>query len=209
MADPASESPSSSGVSGKWVVLIVFGGALLMWLTVFLIGLRERRQHPGDATEVVTTSPQVRVWLHTLPMRWSKVSFVEGQGWVLYVPCYSANSEIAIRTAPDSAPGLECEYCDSLDAFAVKAIARDRKDSALYLRLEPEAGDVRILPVNDSLLRTFPEAPFQDRILLWIRPRAGAKADTMVFVPKSQESEFETLRAEDENPEGCDGGPSD
>lgn len=209
MADPVPESSQRSGVPGKWVVLLVFGGAFLMWLTVFLIGLRERRQHAEDSTEVVTTAPQVRVWLHSLPPRWSKVTFVEGQGWVLYVPCYSANSEIAIRTLPDSAPGLDCEYCDSLDAFAVKAIARDRKDSAWYLRLAPEAGDVRIVPVDDSLEKAFPEAPFQDRILLWIRTRAGGKADTMVFVPKGQESEFETLRAEDENPEGCDGGPAD
>jgi hypothetical protein len=28
----------------------------------------------------------------------------------------------------------------------------------------------------------------------------------MIFVPKAQEPEFETLRAEDENPEGCNGG---
>ncbi len=209
MADPVPDPSPRPGVSGKWVVLIVFGGALTMWLAVFLIGLRERRQHAGESTEVVTTSPQVRNWLRSIPQRWSKVTLVEGQGWVLYQPCYSANSEIAIRTVSDSAPGLECEYCDSLDAYAVKAIARDRKDSAWYLRLEPEAGDVRILPVNDSLLKTFPEAPFQDRILLWIRTRADAKADTMVFVPKAQESEFESLRAEDENPEGCDGGPSD
>lgn len=203
MADPVPERTPRSGVPGKWVVLAVFGGAFLMWLVVFLVGLREKRSHPGPAAEVVTTTPQVRAWLRSLPERWSKVTDIEGQGWVLYVPCYSANSELVIRTRPDSAPGLECEYCDSLDAFRVKAVARDRKDSALYLKLEPEAGDVRVLPVSDSLLRAFPEAPFQDRILLWTRARAGGKADTMVFVPKTQESEFETLRAEDENPEGC------
>jgi len=177
-----------------------------MWLVVFMIGLRERKTHSGEGTEVVTTTPQMRVWLRSLPQHWSKVTQVEGQGWVLYVPCYSANSEIAVRTAPDSAPGLICEYCDSLDTFAVKAIALDRKDSAWYLRLAPEAGDVRILPVTDSLLQTFPEAPFQDRILLWIRPKPGGKTDSMVFVPKDQEAEFETLRAEDENPEGCNAG---
>lgn len=206
MAESAPVRTPRSGVPGKWVVFIVFGGALLMWLAVFLVGLRERRAHPGETTEVVTTTPQVRVWLRSLPERWSRVTDVEGQGWVLYVPCYSANSEIVIRTRPDSAPGLECEYCDSLDAFAVKAVARDRKDSVWYLKLEPEAGDVRILPVSDTLLRAFPEAPFQDRILLWTRSRAGGKTDSMVFVPKAQESEFETLRAEDENPEGCDEG---
>lgn len=209
MADPAPDNPKRSGVPGKWVVFIVFGGAFAMWLTVFLTGLKERRARSGEGAEVVTTRPQVRVWLRSLPQRWSKVSLIEGQGWVLYVPCYSANSEIAVRTEPDSAPGLVCEYCDSLDAFAVKAIARDRKDSSWYLRLEPEAGDVRILPVTDSLLQTFPEAPFQDRILLWTRRRADGKDDSMVFVPKEQEGEFETLRAEDENPEGCDEGQAE
>ena len=48
-------------------------------------------------------------------------------------------------------------------------------------------------------------APFRDRIMLWTRQRAEGKIDSMVFVPKTQESEFETLRAEDENPEGCGG----
>jgi hypothetical protein len=209
MAAPSPDRSPRSGVPGKWVVLAVFGGAVLMWLVVFLVGLRERRTRAGEGAEVVTTTPQVRVWLRNLPERWSKVTQVEGQGWVLYVPCYSSNSEIAIRTAPEAAPGLICEYCDSLDSFAVKAIARDRKDSAWYLRLQPEAGDVRILPVTDSLLEAFPEAPFQDRILLWIRPRPGGKADSMVFVPKAQEPEFETLRAEDENPEGCDAGANE
>lgn len=208
MARPLPDPAPRSGVPGKWVVLLVFGGALLMWLTVFLLGLRERKTRSGESAEVVATAPQIRVWLRSLPEHWSKVTFVEGQGWVLYVPCYASNSEIAIRTAPESAPGLACEYCDSLDSFTVKAIARDRKDSSWYLRLAPEAGDVRILPVSDSLLEAFPEAPFQDRILLWIRPKANGKADSMVFVPKAQEAEFETLRAEDENPEGCnrDGG---
>ena len=206
MAEPVPDRPPRSGVSGKWVVFVVFGGALLMWLVVFMVGLHERKTRSGEGTEVVTTTPQVRVWLRSLPQHWSKVTQVEGQGWVLYVPCYSANSEIAIRTVPDSAPGLVCEYCDSLDTFAVKAIALDRKDSAWYLRLAPAAGDVRILPVTDSLLQDFPEAPFQDRILLWIRPKPGGKADSMIFVPKDQEAEFETLRAEDENPEGCNAG---
>ena len=185
------------------MVLVVFGGALLMWLTVFLIGLRERREHAAEAAEVVTTASQVRVWLRSLPQRWSKVSLVEGQGWVFYVPCYSFNSEIAIRSEPETSPGLVCEYCDSLGAFAVKAIARDRMDSSWYFRLEPEAGDLRILHVNDSLLRFFPEAPFRNRLLLWTRARSGGKTDTMIFIPKEQESEFETLRAEDDNPEGC------
>jgi hypothetical protein len=205
MSEPLPDRAPRTGVSGKWVVVAVFGGALLMWLAVFLVGLRERRTRSGDSVEIVTTTPQMRVWLRSLPEHWSKVTQVEGQGWVLYVPCYAANSEISIRTAPENPPGVTCDYCDSLDSFTVKAIARDRHDSTWYLRLQPEAGDLRILPVSDSLLQAFPEAPFQDRILLWIRPGAKGKADSMIFVPKAQESEFETLRAEDENPEGCNG----
>lgn len=202
MAESEPSRPPRSGVPGKWVVIIVFSGAFLMWLTVFLIGLRERRAHSGDGAEVVTTSGQVRAWLRSQPEHWSKVTRIEGQGWVLYSPCYSANAEVVFRTGPDSAPGLECEYCDSLNAYRVTAIARDRRDSVWYLRLAPEAGDLRIVPVGDSLLAAFPEAPFRDRILLWTRSRPGG-GDTLVFVPKSQEAEFETLRAEDESPEGC------
>jgi hypothetical protein len=207
---PSGSNQKPKGVPGKWIVLIVFGGAFLMWLPVFLIGLRERRAHAGhEGAEITTTAEQIRPLLRSLPERWSKVTLVEGQGWVLYVPCYSSNSEAVFRTAPDSAPGIACEYCDSLDAFKVRAVARDRADSVWYLKLEPEAGDLRILPVDDSLLKAFPEAPFQDRIMLWTRQRAGGKTDSMIFVPKSQESEFETLRAEDENPEGCGGNDPD
>lgn len=209
MSDSEPQRPARTGVPGKWVVIFVFTGAILMWLAVFLVGLRERSALRGGGTQVVSTASQVRSWLRSLPERWSKVTYVEGQGWVLYVPCYSSNGAVALRTAADSAPGIACEYCDSLDAYQVKAIAKDRKDSVWYLRLEPEAGDVRIVPVGDSLLQTFPEAPFRDRILLWMRTRAGGKTDTMVFVPKDQEPEFETLRAEDENPEGCDAGQTE
>jgi hypothetical protein len=199
------------GVSGKLVVFILFTGALLLWGIVFLVGLREKRALFGgrDGTDVAETPEEVRVWLKALPERWAKVSLLEGQGWVLYVPCYSSNSEIMLRTAPDSLPGLACEYCDSLDAYAVKSVSRSRRDSAWELHLDPSAGEVRVLPVGDSLLKAFPEAPFKDRILLWTRSRAGGRVDSMVFVPKSQEAEFETLRAEDENPEGCGGDDPD
>ncbi len=193
------------GISGKLVVFLLFGGALLMWATVFLIGLQQKRLHGGGGTDLADTPNEVRVWLQALPQRWSRVSLVEGQGWVMYVPCYSSNSELVMRTVSDSAPGLACEYCDSLDAYGVKDIVRSQKDSVWDFRLEPQAGSLQMLPVTDSLLKAFPEAPFRDRIMLWTRPRAGGKTDSMIFVPKSQESEFETLRAEDENPEGCGG----
>jgi hypothetical protein len=202
--------PAKSGkVSGRLIVLILFPGALLMWGIVFLVGLRQKqadRNYSADAVDSATTPDEVRSWLKALPENWVKVSEVEGQGWVLYVPCYSSNGSLLIRTQPDSLPGLNCEYCDSLGAYAVAAITHTRRDSVWELRLEPAAGRVRILPVTDSLLKNFPEAPFKDRLLLWTRLHEGGRTDSMVFVPKSQETEFETLRAEDENPEGCNAG---
>ncbi|MDB5104961.1 MAG: hypothetical protein JWP91_2650 [Fibrobacteres bacterium] len=211
---PHPARPGQHGkASGPVIVFVLFGTALLMWGIVLLVGLRQResdRQGSGAAgSDSVTTPEDVRLWLKALPENWIKVSQVEGQGWVLYVPCYSSNGALTIRTRADSLPGLACEYCDSLGAYAVTGIRHTLGDSVWDLRLDPPAGSVRILPVNDTLLRNFPEAPFKDKLLLWTRPLAGGRTDSMVFVPKSQETEFETLRAEDENPEGCGGGGSD
>jgi hypothetical protein len=96
-----------------------------------------------------------------------------------------------------------------LDNYGVKSILHTRADSSLEFRLDRAAGTVRVLPVTDSLLKNFPEAPFKGQLLIWTRSRGSGKMDSMLFVPKSQETEFETLRAEDENPEGCGGGDPD
>ncbi len=213
MADQTGKS-ERGGVSGRVVVFVLFGGALLLWGIVFLIGLRQRASDrdgaaAGATADSAATADAVRDWMKTLPEKWIKVSRVEGQGYVLYVPCYSSNSVLTLRTAADSLPGLVCEYCDSLDNYTVASILRTRKDSVWEMRLDPPAGRLRILPVNDSLLRNFPEAPFKDKLLVWTRPSGGGPADSMLFVPKTQETEFEVLRAEDENPEGCGGGDPD
>jgi hypothetical protein len=194
--------------SGKLIVITLFSTAILMWGIVFMVGLRKKQADreaaaAANGIDSASTPEAVRAWLQTLPGNWIKVSEIEGQGWVLYVPCYSGNASLSFRTMADSAPGIACEYCDSLGDYAVKSILRARDDSAWDFRIDPPAGRVRILPVTDALLKNFPEAPFKGRLLLWTRERGGGRADSMVFVPKSQETEFETLRAEDENPEGC------
>lgn len=203
--------PKQGKVSGRLIVLVLFSSALIMWGIVFMVGLRQKEADrnaaaPAEAADSAVTGEEVRAWLKTLPGTWTRVSQVEGQGWVLYVPCYSSNASLVVRTAGDSAPGLTCEFCDSLGAYAVRGIRRARADSIWELRLDPPVGSLRILPVTDSLLRNSPEAPFKGNLMLWTRPREGGRVDSMVFVPKSRESEFETLRAEDENPEGCGGG---
>ena len=203
--------PKPGKVSGRLIVLILFSSALIMWGIVFMVGLRQKEADrngtaPAEAVDSAVAPEEVRAWLKTLPGTWTRVSQVEGQGWVLYIPCYSSNASLSIRTAADSVPGVACEFCDSLGSYSVRSIRHTRADSVWELRLDPPAGSLRILPVTDSLLRNFPEAPFKDKLMLWTRPREGGRADSMVFVPKSLETEFETLRAEDENPEGCGGG---
>jgi hypothetical protein len=195
-------------VSGRVVVITLFSGAILMWGVVLLAGYRQKqanRSRPAETPVIDTASgaDQIRSWMSALPESWVKVTQVEGQGYVLYVPCYSSNSALTLRARADSLPGVNCDYCDSLGQYLVTGISRSRQDSVWEFRLEPKAGRIRLLPVDDTLLRNFPEAPFKDKILLWTRPRDGGRADSMLFVPKTQETEFEVLRAEDENPEGC------
>jgi hypothetical protein len=198
------------GISGKPIVFAVFGGALLMWGIVLMIGFREKRaRHAHEDVATIDAPDSLRAWIRGLPGRWMRVTQVEGQGWVIYVPCYSSKGELTLRAPADSLPALACEYCDSLDAYTVKSARRPRNDSAWELALEPAAGTLRLVPVGDSLLKAFPEAPFKDRILVWARARGAERSDSMIFVPASQEGEFETLRAEDENPEGCGGADPD
>jgi hypothetical protein len=186
-----------------------------------MTGLHERRTQRTSLYGNVESSEfrdstahpdSMRAWLSGQPGEWVRVTRVEGQGFVILVPCYSMNSTLALQVASDSLPAVECEYCDNLNRFTVMGAARDRRDSSLELLLQPPAAELSILPVTDSLLRRYPEAPFQDRILLLTQTRVSAAdsavSDTMVFVPKYQENEFEVLRAEDENPEGC-GPPAD
>lgn len=214
--------PEAAGrkVSGKLVVFLVFGGALVLWGILLITGYRQKladraavASNLSVTRDSAVTPDSVRAWLGRLPAEWLKVTPVEGQGFVLFVPCYSSNGRLALKTAPDSLPGLACDYCDSLEDFRVSAVTRGA-DSEWALRLEPRAGEVKIVPVGDTLLQRFPEAPFRDRLLLWVREQrpdstGRTSLDTMFFVPKSQENEFEVLRAEDENPEGCGGESAD
>lgn len=209
---------SQGKTDGRVVVFILFAGAFLLWGIVFLTGLGEKRRlgrdghlggSAGENLRDSTAQPDsLRAWMSRLPPEWVKVTKVEGQGFVLLVPCYTSNSTLSFHEPADSLPQVECEYCDSLAQYSVIGMAKARNDSAWELHLNPPAGNVEILAVSDTLLKRFPEAPFQDRILFWTRARLGgvgdsAAIDTMFFVPKTQENEFEVLRAEDENPEGC------
>lgn len=215
---------SQGKVDGRLVVILLFTGAFLLWGIVFFTGLHTRDARRGlgsrdgqAPTRDNSTHPDtLRAWLTGLPEEWIKVTEVEGQGLVILVPCYTSNSSLylkGLKPPADSLPQVECEYCDSLGRYQVLGMGKDLNSGALDLQLNPPAGEIRVIPVTDTLLLRYPEAPFQKQVLLWTRPRTqgGSQGDsltapgvdTMVFVPASQENEFEVLRAEDENPEGC------
>lgn len=207
----------SGRTSGKAVVISLFAGALLLFGILFTVAYRQKLANQADLramnapryTDSAMTAEAIRSWMGSLPGEWVKVTLVEGQGFVLFTPCYSPNGSLTFKSIPDSMPRVICEYCDSLNEYGIRGIGRNRGDSAWEFNLMPAAGNLRILPVNDSLLRQFPEAPFREKLLLWTRSRQGEKNDTLIFVPKSQEDEFESLKAEDENPEGCGTTPAD
>ncbi len=208
---------SSGKVSGPTVVVILFSGAFLLFAIIFLIAFRQKlsdqhrlaNQSTSTFSDSATTRETMHAWMTALPVEWIKVTKVEGQGFVVFVPCYSSNAKISLQSSPDSLPRLACEYCDSSTNFTITSIALARSDSAWEFRLQPDEGRLKLLRVNDSLLLNFPEAPFQDKLLLWTHSQESGRIDSMIFVPKSQESEFEVLHAEDENPEGCGDGASD
>lgn len=212
-------SGAAGKTSGKVVVFTLFAGAFLLFGILFTVSYRQKlanqaellANNPSEFTDSAVTAESVRQWMSGLPGEWVKVTLVEGQGYVLFTPCYSPNASLTLKSRPDSLPRVTCEYCDSLGEFTVRSIGRARRDSAWEFRLESgsDAGKLRILPVNDSLLRQFPEAPFREKLLIWTRSRPGAKSDTLLFIPKTQEAEFEALKAEDENPEGCGSVPAD
>ncbi len=210
-------------VSGRLVVAVVFLGAILLATVLFMVGYRHKlnlesqRRESGGNWEKAASPDAIRTWMSRLPKEWVKVTYEPGRGFVRLVPCYSPNSLLTLTTALDSLPGVNCEECDSLSDRQVREIRRNPADSALHFSLLPDRGTIKVLPVDAALTAKFAGAPFHDKILLWIVPKAGTPVsaageptppggmaeDTLIFAPQSQEAEFEVLRAEDENAEGC------
>jgi hypothetical protein len=211
-------SKASSGkVSGPLVVILLFSGSFLLFGIIFYVAYRQKLadraligSNPiSEFTDSATTMETIRLWMADLPIDWVKVTAVEGQGFVIFKPCYAPNATLTLNSNPDSLPRVICEDCDSLEEYAVSSIARGRADSSWDLRLNPNMGRMQVLPVNARLLEAYPEAPFHDKLLLWTKAETSGKTDTLWFIPKAQVTDFEELRAEDENPEGCGAEPAD
>jgi len=189
---------------------VLFPLAALFCGVVFLVGLREKRMRLSGRPEITASdNAAIRDLLDSLPSEWSRISWVQGQGWVIYVPCGSQAG--ALRIAPDSTSsslrgtpadsnemGLQCEFCDSLRHARIFKVLRFAGGNKMELDLDT-LGTATAERVDDAVAQRFANAPVKDFVLTW-RP---SSADSLVFVPTAQVGEFETLKAEDETSAGC------
>jgi hypothetical protein len=189
-----------SGVSGKKIVPLLYGSALLLCLGLLWYGKMKAAQTPGkDGVPTVEAMAALRA----LPTDWTRISNIEGQGWVVYVPCGSPQGALRLDVSEDQPSRIACEFCDSLTGARILGFASDG------LAGTPEPGmqrfdvdngeDLRVERVDAKVSARFPGAPLRDYLLTW-----KISADkALYFVPAEQAEGFETLKAEDESPEGC------
>jgi len=200
-----SDSSGSSGTSGKTIIFVLFPLALLLCSMVFLVGLREKRMRLAGRPEITASEDAaMRDLLDSIPSEWTRISSVQGQGWVIYVPCGSGVGTLRIApdsTAPSSPMGLQCAFCDSLHAAHINKVLRFAGGDKLELDLGSQ-GTADAERVDDAVAQRFANAPVKDFVLIW-RPSGMDNTDSLVFVPTSQANEFETLKADDEAAQGC------
>ena len=173
--------------------------ALALCLIVFLFGLREKHRRQAGLPEATATENfPIREFLDSIPKEWTRITWIEGQGWRIFVPCGSQAG--ALHIAPDSSGRmqLQCGFCGSLDKARVLKVMRYAGGGKLEIDLGA-FGTAASERVNDAVQERFTEAPVKDHVLTW---RHSAN-DSLVFVPASDAGEFETLKADDEVSEGC------
>jgi hypothetical protein len=188
-----------AGVSGKKIVPLLYGSALLLCLGLLWYGKMKAAQTPGK--DGVPTIEAVEA-LRALPTDWTRISFIEGQGWVVYVPCGSPAGSLRLDVS-DAGSAIACDFCDSLAGarilgFASEGLAGTPEPGVQ--RFDVDRGqDLRIETVDAKVLARFPDAPLRDYLLTW----KISEKEALYFVPSEQAREFEVLKAEDESPEGC------
>jgi hypothetical protein len=184
----------SEGTPGKKIVLPLYGAAVILCGVLLWHGLAWQRGH------AVPLPDEDRAAVAQLPREWTRVTKVEGQGWVVYVPCGVKGTEAGslVIESDEQSPRLLCAWCDTVEEATVRKVSLADPASPTLLKLG-DMGEARVEPVNDGVAARFEGAPVRDYVLTWKLPGG----DSMVFVPADAAREFETLRAEDESPEGC------
>ncbi len=194
-----SKVPNDSSVSGKTIIFVLFPLAAVLCLVVFLVGFHEKRMRLAGRPEITAAeNSEMRDLLDSLPKEWTRISFVQGQGWVIYSPCGSRPGVLHVATDSSGQMELHCDFCDSLHDARILKVLRFAGGDRLQLDLGP-LGTADAERVNDAVAQRFAKAPVQGFVLTW-RPSA---TDSLVFTPASEAQEFETLKAEDEAPGGC------
>lgn len=190
---------SKSPIAGKIIVFILFALAIALCLTVFLFGLREKHRRQAGLPEVTATENfPIRDVLEPIPKEWIRISQIEGQGWKIFVPCSSSAGKL--RIAPDSSDRLQlqCEFCGSLGKASIVNVMRFAGGHKVKMDLGA-SGTADVESVNDAVADRFADVPVKGHVLTW----HYSASDSLVFVPVSDAEGFETLKAEDESPEGC------
>jgi hypothetical protein len=196
---------AASTVSGKKIVLSLFAGAAALCGILFYAGLKEKRRRidslekePVPTADTLISPAEVKNLLDSLPQSWTRITRIQGQGWVVFVPCDAQAGSLLLSEDSLGQPALQCEFCDTLEQAPV--LGGLRPGSRLEMDLGG-LGKAAVDSVTDSVAARFQGAPVKGHVLTWI-PVPG---DTLAFVPENEAGEFEVLRAEDESPEGCGG----
>ena len=188
-------------VPGKKIVFILFAMALALCLTVFLFGLREKHRRQAGLPEATATENfPIRDILDSIPREWVHISLIEGQGWNIFVPCGSKAG--ALHLVPDSSGRMElqCAFCAPMEKAHILKVMRFAGGDKLQMDVGA-LGTATSERVKDAVAERFGDTPVKGHVLTW----HYSASDSLVFVPASEAERFETLKAEDEAPEGCSG----
>lgn len=192
MTSPTSDK---NGISGKKIVPLVYGSAILMCLGLLLYGLWFRNTH-------VVSPPlpaEDRALLGDLPREWTLLTNVEGQGYAILIPCHEEAGTLTIEAEAEN-PRLTCTHCDSITEAIVRRVTLKGKPVKVRLKLGV-MGTAWVEPADAAVIAKFGGKASPDYVLTWTL-KDGTE---MVFVPSLMAWEFKTVKAEDENSEGCGG----
>jgi hypothetical protein len=187
------DSPGKNGISGKKIVPVLYGSAVLLCLGLLIYGLNYRKSH-------VVSPPlpaEDRAVLAGLPPDWTRITWVEGQGWVIFVPCHEEAGTLAIEAQAEN-PRLLCTHCDTITEATVRRVTLKGKPVKVRMKLGV-MGTAWVEPVDAAVAARFAGAVLPDYVLTWTLEDGRE----LFFIPSLMTQSFETLRAENESPEGC------
>ncbi len=189
------------GIPGKKIVPILYGIAVLMCAALLWYGLTRGKDSRPEGTPLPERLAVALEALEQLPDEWTRISFVEGQGWVLFEACHSAVGILRIHAVPYP-PRLECFDCDTITGATIHKARLRGSPPRIEMTTKPEGHEITVESVDALVAMRFSGAPVRDYVMTWRLSREAA----MYFVPSFVAEDFEVLRAEDANPEGCLGG---